>query len=73
MFSICKSESKNSGCSLLDLEPLKYSIAERPLAKETLALIQELRLSNFLRYCLRSVPQVCCSTQYIHPPFRLWS
>ena len=51
MFSICKSESTKSSCRLLDLEPLKPSIAERTMAKNTLALIQEIafeQLSPFL-------------------------
>ena len=43
MFSICKSESIKSSSCLLDLEPLKHSIAERTMV--TLALIQE-RISN---------------------------
>ena len=42
MFSICKSESTKSSCRLLDLEHLKLSIAERTMAKDTLALIQEI-------------------------------
>ena len=42
MLSICKSESTKSSCRLLDLVPLKHSIAERTTAKETLALIQEI-------------------------------
>ena len=41
MFSICKSESTKSSCRLLDLEP---SIAESKVAKDTLALIQEIAL-----------------------------
>ena len=45
MFSICRSESTKCSCSLLDLEPLKHSIAERTMAKDTLALIQE-RVAN---------------------------
>ena len=36
MFSICESESKMPICRLLDLEPLKHSIAERAIAKDTL-------------------------------------
>ena len=44
MFSICKSESTKSSCCLLDLEPLKHSITERTMAKDTLALIQEIAL-----------------------------
>ena len=36
MFEICKSESTKSSCRLLDLEPLKHSIAERTMAKDTL-------------------------------------
>ena len=36
MFSVCESDSKMSICRLLDLEPLKYSIAERAMAKDTL-------------------------------------
>ena len=39
MFSICKSVSTTSSCLLLDLEPLKHSIAESFMAKETFALI----------------------------------
>ena len=46
MFSICKSESTKSSCRLLDLEPLKLSIAERTMAKDTLALIQEITLEQ---------------------------
>ena len=46
MFSICKSESTKSSCRLLDLEPLKLSIAERTMAKVTLALIQEIALEQ---------------------------
>ena len=42
MFSICKSESTKSSCRLLNLKPLKHSIAERTVAKNTLALIQEI-------------------------------
>ena len=45
MFSICKSEWTKSSSYLLDLEPLKHSIAEHMMAKDTLALIQE-RVSN---------------------------
>ena len=45
MFLICKSESTKSSCCLLDLEPLKHSIAECTMVKDTLALIQE-RVSN---------------------------
>ena len=45
MFSICKSEWTKSSSYLLDLEPLKQSIAEHMMAKDTLALIQE-RVSN---------------------------
>ena len=44
MFSICKIESTKSSCRLLDLGPLKHSIAERTMAKDTLALIQEIAL-----------------------------
>ena len=44
MFSICKSESTKSSCCLLDLEPLKHSIAERTVVINTLALIQEIAL-----------------------------
>ena len=44
MFSICKSESTKSSCCLQDLESLKHSIAERKMAKDTLALIQEIAL-----------------------------
>ena len=36
MFSVCESDSKISICRLLDLKPLKYSIAERAMAKDTL-------------------------------------
>ena len=36
MFSVCESDSKMSICRLLFLEPLKYSIAERAMAKDTL-------------------------------------
>ena len=43
MFSICKSESTKASCRS-DLEPLKHSIAERTMAKDTLALIQEIAL-----------------------------
>ena len=39
MFSTCKSVSTRSSCRLLNLEPLKHSIAERTMAKETLVLI----------------------------------
>ena len=39
MFSIYKSVSTRSSCRLLDLEPLKHSIAERTMAKETFVLI----------------------------------
>ena len=42
MLSNCKSESTKSSCRLLDLVPLKHSIAESTTAKETLALIQEI-------------------------------
>ena len=35
MFSICKSESTKSSCRRPDLEPLKHSIAERTVAKDT--------------------------------------
>ena len=35
MFSICKSESTKSSRRLLALEPLKHSIAERTMAKDT--------------------------------------
>ena len=41
MFLICKSESTKSSCCLLDLEPLRHSIAECTMVKDTLALIQE--------------------------------
>ena len=34
-FSICKSESTESSCRFLDLEPLKQSTVERTMAKET--------------------------------------
>ena len=44
MFSIYNSESTKSSCRPLDLEPLKHSIAERTMAKDTLALIQEIAL-----------------------------
>ena len=37
--SICKSESTKSNNGLLDLDPLKHSIAERTMAKDSLALI----------------------------------
>ena len=50
MFSICKSESTKSSSCLLDLEPLKHSIAERTMV--TLALIQE-RISNTTRVSKR--------------------
>ncbi|CAH3160570.1 unnamed protein product, partial [Porites evermanni] len=33
------SESTKSSCILLDLEPLKHSISERTMAKDTLALL----------------------------------
>ena len=36
MFLIRESESKMPICRLLDLEPLKHSIAERAIAKDTL-------------------------------------
>ena len=39
MFSICKSVSTMSSCLLLDLEPLKHSITESTMAKETFVLI----------------------------------
>ena len=39
MFSICKSESTKSSCRLLDLEPLKYSITDRTMEKDTLIII----------------------------------
>ena len=42
MLSICKSESTKSSCRLLDLVPLKHSIAERTIAKGTLDLIKEI-------------------------------
>ena len=45
MLSICKSESTKSSCRLLDLKPLKHSITEHTMAKDTLVLIQE-RVSN---------------------------
>ena len=35
MFSIYKSESTKSSCRLLDLEPLKHSISEHKMAKDT--------------------------------------
>ena len=41
---ICKSESAKPNCRLLDLEPLKHSIAERTIAKNTSALIQDIAL-----------------------------
>ena len=44
MFSIYNSESTKSSCLPLDLEPLEHSIAERTMAKDTLALIQEIAL-----------------------------
>lgn len=44
MFSICKSESTKSSCHILDLEPLKHSIAEHTMAKDNEALIQEIVL-----------------------------
>ena len=44
MFSICKSEWKKSSFSLPDLEPLKYYIAERTMARDTLVLIQKIAL-----------------------------
>ena len=44
MLSICRSESTKSSCVLLDLEPLKHRIAEGTMAKDTLALIQEIAL-----------------------------
>ena len=47
MLSICRSESTKSCCLLLDLvESLKHSIAERMMAKDTLALIQEIALEE---------------------------
>ena len=46
MFSICKSESTKSSRRPLDLEPLKLSTAERKMAKDTLALIQEIALEQ---------------------------
>ena len=39
MFSICKSESTKPSCRLLDLEPLKPSIAERTKEKDTSIII----------------------------------
>ena len=39
MFSICKSESTKSSCHLLDLEPLKYSITDRTMEKDTLIIM----------------------------------
>ena len=42
MLSICKSESTKSSCRLLDIVPLKHSIAERTIAKGTLDLIKEI-------------------------------
>ena len=39
MFSICKSESTKSSCRLLDLEPLKYSITDRTMEKNTLIIM----------------------------------
>ena len=35
MFAICKSESTKSSCCLLDLEPLKHSIAEHMMVRDT--------------------------------------
>ena len=64
MFSIYNSESTKSSCRPLDLEPLKHSIAERTMAKDTLALIQE---------TAQSAPQVCCGTLLTHLLFHLWS
>ena len=46
MFSIYNSGSTKSSCRPLDLEPLKHSIAERTMAKDTLALIQEIALEQ---------------------------
>ena len=34
---MCRSESTKSSCLLLDLEPLKHSIAERTMVKDALA------------------------------------
>ena len=39
MFSICKSESTKSSCRLLDLEPLKHSITDGTMEKDTLIII----------------------------------
>ena len=39
MFSICKSESTKSSCRLLDLEPLKYSITDHTMEKDTLIIM----------------------------------
>jgi len=44
IISICKSESTKPSCRLLDLDPLKHSIAERTRAKNTSALILEIAL-----------------------------
>ena len=35
MFLICEYESTKSSCCLLDLEPLKHSIAEHTTVKDT--------------------------------------
>ena len=42
--SISKYEATKSSCRLLDLKPLRHSIAERTMAKDTLGLIQEIAL-----------------------------
>ena len=44
MFSICKSESTKPSCRLLDLDPLKHSIAEHTITNNTSALFQEIAL-----------------------------
>ena len=39
MFSICKTESTKSSCHLLDLEPLKYSITDHTMERDTLIIM----------------------------------
>ena len=46
MFSICKSESTKSSCRLLDLEPLKYSITDCTMEKDTLIIIDNNNNNN---------------------------
>ena len=58
MFSICKSESTKSSCRLLDLEPLKHSITDHTMEKDTLIIMIIIKIILLLLLSLATVKKI---------------